>query len=172
MDVQIVKAELMNLEDLRTLGRKTFSDSFASGNTKENMQQYLDAEFSSEKLLREISDLDSEFYLARLENKLIGYLKVNFAGAQTELKENKGMEIERIYVLKEFQGKAVGQLLFLKALEMAKQKDVDYLWLGVWEKNTGAIRFYKKNGFVPFNTHIFKVGADEQTDIMMKKNLK
>ena len=80
-------------------------------------------------------------------------------------------KIERIYVLKEFHGKKVGQILYDTAFEMAKQRCADYLWLGVWEENPRAINFYKKNGFVEFDKHIFKLGNDEQTDIMMKLQL-
>lgn len=170
--MEIVKATLTDLEELKTLSRKTFCETFADQNTKENMQQYLDTEFAREKLLREISNTDSEFHLARLENKCIGYLKINFSSAQTELKENHGMEVERIYVQKEFLGKNIGQLLLTKALETAKEKNMNYVWLGVWEKNLRAIRFYEKNGFVKFSTHLFKVGKDEQTDVMMRKFLK
>ena len=99
-------------------------------------------------------------------------MKLNFGDSQTELKDNKSLEIERIYVSKEFHGKSVGQLLYDKAIEVAKHKNVDYVWLGVWEENPRAISFYKKNGFVEFNKHIFKLGDDEQIDIMMKLNLK
>ena len=101
----------------------------------------------------------------------MGYLKLNFGDSQTELKDQKALEIERIYVLKEFHGKKVGQLLFEKALKIAEEKKVDYVWLGVWEENLRAINFYKKNGFEEFDKHIFKLGNDEQTDIMMKLKL-
>ena len=74
--------------------------------------------------------------------------------------------------MKEFHGKKVGQILYDKALEIAQQKDVEFVWLGVWEENRRAINFYKKNGFVEFDKHIFKLGEDEQTDIMMKLKLK
>lgn len=53
-------------------------------------------------------------------------------------------------------------------MKISKQRGVDYVWLGVWEENPRAIRFYKKNGFVEFDRHIFKLGNDEQTDIMVK----
>lgn len=85
---------------------------------------------------------------------------------------DKALEIERIYVLKEFQGIRVGKILFDKAIEVAKKKNSDYVWLGVWEENPKAIHFYKKNGFLEFDKHIFKLGNDEQTDIMMKLQLK
>ncbi|MEP6931970.1 MAG: GNAT family N-acetyltransferase, partial [Flavobacterium sp.] len=100
------------------------------------------------------------------------YLKLNFGASQTELKDSKALEIERIYVPKEYHGQKVGQVLYEKAILVAKQKDVDYVWLGVWEENHRALSFYKKNGFVEFDKHIFRLGNDEQTDIMMKLKLK
>lgn len=168
----IIKAELQNIEKLQKIGRQTFFETFSESNSEENMQKYLDEGFSTEKLTTELNDTNSEFYFAFLDEEVIGYLKLNFGESQTELKDNKALEIERIYVSKEFHGKSVGQLLYDKAIEVAKQNNVDYVWLGVWEENPLAISFYKKNGFVEFNKHIFKLGDDEQIDIMMKLNLK
>lgn len=71
----------------------------------------------------------------------------------------------------DYHGKKVGQILYKKALEIALLQNKAYLWLGVWEENSKAIRFYEKNGFVAFDKHIFKFGEDEQTDVMMKKEL-
>jgi ribosomal protein S18 acetylase RimI-like enzyme len=136
------------------------------------MEKYLEEGFSLEKLTAELKNNNSEFYFAVMDNKVIGYLKLNFGPSQTELKDDKALEIERIYVLREFHGKKVGQLLYEKAMQIARQINADYVWLGVWEENPRAINFYKKNGFVEFDKHIFKLGNDEQTDIMMKLQLK
>ncbi|RZJ33041.1 MAG: GNAT family N-acetyltransferase, partial [Flavobacterium sp.] len=127
---------------------------------------------SREKLAAELADGNSKFYFAMLNDSVIGYLKLNFGSSQTELKDDNAVEIERIYVLREFLGKEVGKLLYDKAIEEAEKADADYVWLGVWEKNSRAIRFYQKNGFVEFDKHIFRLGSDEQTDIMMKLELK
>jgi len=99
-------------------------------------------------------------------------LKLNFGQAQTELKDSNSFEIERLYVLAEFQGKKVGQILYEKAISIARQQNADYLWLGVWEKNYRAFRFYQKNGFFEFSKHVFRLGDDEQIDLMMKLQLK
>jgi hypothetical protein len=117
------------------------------------------------KLTEELTDQNSEFYFAELDGKIIGYLKVNVGQSQTEIKDKNALEIERIYVLKEFHGKRVGQILYDKAIQLAKEKSVEYVWLGVWEQNPRAIRFYEKNGFEAFDKHIFKLGNDEQTDM-------
>jgi len=171
-NIVIRRATLAETDQLQKIAKQTFSETFSVGNTEENMKKYLEEEFTIEKLTAELSDENSELYFAELDNNAIGYLKLNFGQSQTELKDDKALEIERIYVLKEFHGKKVGQLLYEKAMQIAKQKNADYVWLGVWEDNPRAINFYKKNGFVGFDKHIFKLGNDEQTDIMMKFELK
>ena len=171
-NISIIKANFQDIEKLQKIGRQTFFETFSESNSEENMQKYLDGGFSIEKLTTELTDTNAEFYFAVLDEEVIGYLKLNFGDSQTELKDNKALEIERIYVSKEFHGKSVGQLLYDKAIEVAKQKNANYVWLGVWEENPRAISFYKKNGFVEFDKHIFKLGNDEQIDIMMKLNLK
>lgn len=171
-NITIKRVTLNDISALQKIGRQTFFETFSSGNTVQNMNKYLDECFSVEKLTNELNNKDSEFYFAVLENSIIGYLKLNSGKAQTELKDNKALEIERIYILKEFQGKNVGQLLYEKALNIAKKKNADFVWLGVWEKNLRAISFYKKNGFIEFDKHIFVLGNDSQTDIMMKLLLK
>lgn len=170
-NIEITQVDLTEIEQLQIIGRQTFFETFADGNTEENMQKYLEEGFTIDKLTAELTNSYSTFYFAKLDNNVIGYLKINFGQAQTELNDNQALEIERIYVLKEFHGKKVGQILYNKALDIAKQANVDYLWLGVWEENPRAITFYKKNGFVEFDKHIFKLGDDKQTDIMMKLKL-
>jgi diamine N-acetyltransferase len=167
----IKKATLSDLARLQEIGRQTFSETFASENKKEDMERYLAESFSIERLETELQDANAEFYFATMEEKILGYLKLNFGPSQTEFRDEKAVEIERIYVLKEYHGKKVGQLLYEQAIQIARQKKADYVWLGVWEKNPRAINFYKKNGFAEFDTHIFKLGDDEQTDILMKLRL-
>ncbi len=169
--MEIIKVNIQDIEKLKEIGKLTFAETFSFDNSEEDMRKYLEEGFSTEKLKTELTDKNAEFYFAQLDDKVIGYLKVNFGQSQTEIKDKNALEIERIYVLKEFRRKKIGQILYDKALELAKEKNVEYIWLGVWEQNPRAIRFYEKNGFVAFDKHIFKLGEDEQTDIMMKLKL-
>ncbi len=170
-DIDIQRVTLDNIYQLQKIGKHTFYETFSAVNTEENISKYLEEGFSVTKLTAELSDSKSEFYFATLDDKVIGYLKLNFGQSQTELQDDKAVEIERIYVLKDFHGKSIGQLLYDKAIETARQKCADYLWLGVWEENHRAINFYRKNGFVEFDKHVFKLGNEEQTDLMMKLKL-
>jgi diamine N-acetyltransferase len=166
------KATLVDTARLQAIGRETFYETFSAGNSEENMEKYLQEGFSMEKLSAEINNPNSEFYFALMDNSAVGYLKINFGQAQTEIKDDKALEIERIYVLKEYHGKGVGQFLLDKAMQIAMQKNMEFLWLGVWEENPRALNFYKKNSFLEFGKHVFTLGDDEQTDILMKRKLK
>ncbi|WPO78371.1 GNAT family N-acetyltransferase [Flavobacterium sp. KACC 22761] len=169
--LKITKATLNDIAKLQDIGRITFSETFATVNSEENMAKYLEESFATEKLTSELQNESSYFYLAAIDEKIIGYLKLNTGEAQTEKQDKNALEIERIYVAKDFHGKNIGQELYAQALKTATALNASYMWLGVWEKNFRAVSFYTKNGFEQFDTHIFRLGDDEQTDLMMKKIL-
>lgn len=168
-NIEIVRVETDEVNKLQDISRKTFVEAFSDTNTAENMKQYLDQSFSVAKLGEELSHEQSQFYFAIVEGQIVGYLKVNMGEAQTELQNEHTFEIERIYVLRAYHGKKVAQALYQQAIDIAIAYQADFVWLGVWEKNTRAISFYTKNGFEQFDKHSFWLGDDEQTDLMMKK---
>ena len=167
-EIHIRKVSHDDLYQLQQIARQTFFETFAEVNTEEDLKKYLEKAFAIEKLTAELDDHNSQFYFAEYNSIIIGYLKVNFGSSQTELKDHKALEIERIYVLKEFHGQEIGQMLYEKAIHIAKMAKAEYVWLGVWGENARAISFYKKNGFREFDTHIFMMGDKEQTDLLMK----
>ena len=169
--MKIRKINIDDLEALRNLSIQTFKETFEEVNTEEDMQKYLDENLSIEKLKSELENPNSEFYFAENNDEILGYLKLNFKDAQTEKLEENHFEIERIYVLKAFLGQKIGQILFDKAIEIGREKNLEYVWLGVWEENHRAIRFYGKNGFEIFGKHDFVLGKDVQTDLLMKLKL-
>jgi ribosomal protein S18 acetylase RimI-like enzyme len=171
MQVDIRKASHKDVESLQYIGRQTFHETFAPYNTAADMNKYLEGTFNKSQVVSELENPDSLFFIAWEGSSVIGYLKLSIGEAQTELREAGGLEIERIYVLSSYHGLGLGQLLYDKAIDVARSLHKAYVWLGVWEANARAIRFYEKNGFVAFDTHKFLVGDDEQTDIMMKKVL-
>lgn len=169
--MKIRKINIDDLETLRNLSIQTFKETFEEVNTEEDMQKYLDENMSIEKLKSELENPNSEFYFAENNDEILGYLKLNFKDAQTEKLEENHFEIERIYVLKTFLGQKIGQILFDKAIEIGREKNLEYVWLGVWEENHRAIRFYGKNGFEIFGKHDFVLGEDVQTDLLMKMKI-
>ncbi|MFN3298647.1 MAG: GNAT family N-acetyltransferase [Sediminibacterium sp.] len=162
------KIDVDDVIQLQQISRITFSETFAEHNTEEDLNKYLQEQLSLNKLVEELNNNYSEFYFASENERVIGYLKLNWEKAQTELIDEAAFEIERIYILKEYFGKGLGQFILDHAIIIGKAHQPTFIWLGVWEKNSRAIRFYEKNGFKIFSSHLFTLGNDIQTDLLMK----
>ena len=169
--ISIERVQSKAVLELQKIAKETFFNTYASENTKEDMDAYLAENFNTELLQRSLIHPDSFYYFAKNQKKTIGYLKVNRGAAQTDTKLPDALEVERIYVIPDLQGKGIGKLLLNKAVEKAKSLNIKTIWLSVWEKNQKAIAFYKKQGFVAFDNQFYWVGTDKQTDVLMKLEL-
>ena len=156
---------------LQEIALQTFRDSYEHLNTPENFLWYIDRAFTIKKLLEEIGNENSFFYFVQHEGNRIGYLKLNIGTAQTEEHPQEYLEIERIYLDKNFQGNGIGKQMLHFANSKAKAFRKLKLWLGVWDQNPSAIAFYKREGFVENGSHIFRFGSEDQTDIIMERNV-
>jgi ribosomal protein S18 acetylase RimI-like enzyme len=169
--IEIRKASLSDLQSIQKIAFQTFRETFDAVNTPENIIKYLEESFNTTQLIKELNNVESAFYLAILDQETIGYLKINFGKAQTEIMDDLALEVQRIYVLYEFHGKKVGKLFIDEVLNIAKHKPVSFIWLGVWEENHLAPAFYNKNYFSVFDKHVFTLGAHKQTDLLMKRKI-
>ncbi len=169
--LQIREVQADELIALTNIARSTFYESFAPFNAAEDMEHYMSQSLSFDQVKREFDHPESRFYFCETDGAIIAYLKLNWGQAQTDDVLENALEVQRIYVAASHQGKKIGQLLWDFALEMAGETEVDRIWLGVWEKNEGAIRFYQRNGLELFSKHDFYLGQDLQTDWMMKLEL-
>ena len=160
-----------DLPVLRDLAEATFRETFSSQNTPQNISAYASVAFDMDRVRAEYENAHSRFWFARTGPDIAGYLKLNTGPAQTEQDLENAMEIERIYATRAFQGRGVGKRLMATALQAAREAGVNWVWLGVWEHNQKAIAFYEHQGFEPFSRHSFRLGDDEQTDVMMKKKI-
>ena len=172
MSVFIRIAKKEEAEAIGILAAQTFTETFEWYNTTENMREYNDSHFKPHQILAEIEDPKSIMYVALMEDVIIGYAKLKSSEAPEELGASSHIEIERLYVSKKFHDKKVGLALMNTCIETAKQKNLDIIWLGVWEQNPRAINFYTRIGFKKFGSHIFQLGDDAQTDYLMKMDLK
>lgn len=169
--IAIRKAGTADLDILLLLIKTTFFTAFEHLNNPEDFKAYTDKAFAPEQILSELENSNSEFFFAMEDDELVGYIKLNCGQAQTDVKDLESMEVERIYVLQEYQSKQVGKFLMDFAEEKARSKALKYIWLAVWEHNHRAQNFYQRSGFERFDSHNFIVGTDVQTDILMKKML-
>ncbi|WP_028862670.1 GNAT family N-acetyltransferase [Psychromonas aquimarina] len=159
------------LDLLRDISIETYRDTFSDSNSEELMLKYFAETLTKEKLLFEFNNPDSFFYFIYFQGQIAGFLKVNETEAQTDIYDDKSLEIERFYIRKQFLRKGLGRELMDFACDLAKQADKEYVWLGVWEGNFPALHFYKSMGFRQIGSHPFDMGGDIQTDLVFKKEL-
>jgi ribosomal protein S18 acetylase RimI-like enzyme len=171
MNLTFEICEINDLEALQKIALKTFIDAFEKYNNPIDFKEYLDSAFSKRQIKNEILNQNSKYYFVFSDQLLVGYFKINEKDAQTESFEQATMELERIYVLKSYQGNSIGKMILNKVVHLATENKVDFLWLGVWEKNSKAIKFYKNNGFKKIGTHHYYIGNDKQTDCLLKLNI-
>jgi ribosomal protein S18 acetylase RimI-like enzyme len=170
--VTIRSCSLHDAEVIVSLGIRTFRDTFDEMNSPQNMMLYINSTFTIRKIKEELQEPGSVFFLAEQDNEAVGYARVRSSKTPAGLDGNSCLEIERLYADKKFIGKRVGHILMSSCLHHAKEHGYDCVWLGVWESNARAIAFYEKWGFEKFSEHVFMLGTDAQTDLMMKKKLK
>jgi len=171
-DMVIVReADANDATLIADMSRRTFYESFSADNTAENMTLFLDTQFTKEALVAEVGQPGNVFLLATLDDQPAGYARLAENTPPPELGPGSAIEIVRIYAEQWAIGKGVGNALMKYALDLSRQKGLEYIWLGVWEHNHRAKAFYTKWGFEKFGEHIFVVGTDPQTDWWMRRSL-
>ncbi|MBS1768786.1 MAG: GNAT family N-acetyltransferase [Acidobacteria bacterium] len=158
---------------LSALAYSTFWDAFASHpkNAPEDMKHYMRQAFSEEQIALELADENTVFLIAELDQKPAGYAKIVRHATEEGITAAFPIELARLYSHQEFLGKGVGQNLMDACFEFASENGHDVMWLGVWEYNPRAQRFYEKNGFRAVGRHIFQLGSDAQTDLLMQREM-
>jgi diamine N-acetyltransferase len=151
---------------LSALSAVTFFDTFKGTCTDEDIQGFIETCFNPGQVHKELLDADDFYFIAFLNEEAAGYirLKEDESGV-SEIKKHRGIELKRIYVLKEYHSQKIGAKLMNFALDFAAEKNYELIWLGVWEHNEKAKAFYKKFGFEDTGSkHPFPIGSTPQTD--------
>lgn len=171
MNTELIRCTPADADTLRDLGIITYYETFGPKNTQEDMEIYTRNAYDVRRLRKELADPNSEYYFLYANGSLAGYIKLNEAPSQSDINDPDSLEVQRIYVSGRFQGMGLGRYLLNTAISMARERKKKYLWLGAWEHNEKALRFYKKMGLSPVGTHPFLMGTDWQTDYIMRFNL-
>jgi diamine N-acetyltransferase len=174
MQISLQRVTIQDVKALSAIASTTFYDTFTGTCTEDDMQQFLNEYYNEEQVLKELEDDSYLYYFAQVDNKPVGYLLLKEDYKNLPLMQQwKALELKRIYILKDFQGKGVAQALMNFAIDYAQQHTYEVLWLGVWEHNHRAQSFYIKYGFENSgHTHDFPIGNTPQTDVWLWKFFK
>ena len=169
--IEIRPVQPVDIPILRTIAIGTQIDTFGEQNTPENMQAFLKDAYDIAQFAREIQEKESIYYMAWEGETAAGFLRLRLSDETEAFLGKNAIELQRLYVTRNFLGRKVGAQLMAQALQYARDKKFEWIWLGVWERNFKAQEFYKKWGFERFSEHIFWLGADPQTDWLLKLKL-
>ena len=172
--VTIIKPQPEDYMMISKLCRKTFYDTWKHVNTEEDLRDYMEAHFNEQAVISELSQAEIfTFLIAMAGGKEAGYAKIRRDTSHTEFsKSEKAVELERLYLLTEYQGIKAGKALMQHCIDLLRAEQADWIWLGVNVDNHKAIAFYRHFGFEIFGKKIFYLGKAEDPDYLMKKRLK
>ncbi len=145
--MKLLKASLVNIEELRKICIQAYSESFWHHWINDGLKSYLDREFSLQRLEKDLEDEDIEYYVITSANIACGFIKINHFSNLPNLPKSEGCEIEKIYVLNNYKGRGIGKFAITETSEIAKARGKTTLFLCVIDSNSSAISFYSKLGF-------------------------
>jgi diamine N-acetyltransferase len=178
-EVSIRRASLDDRSTLAELARRTFLTAYGPENDVHDLARYVDEAFSEARIADQLADPDATFLL--LEEAPtggraspaatlapIGYAHLRRGGTPA-VEGVDPVELVRIYVEHHLTGAGHGGRLLQAAIDEAAGRGHDTLWLGVWEHNLAAQRFYARWGFTEVGAVSFVLGSDVQTDRIMSR---
>jgi len=160
-------------ERLHEIAEATFRDTFGSSNTDEDMDLHCSRAFTPEAQARELDDpaMDTFVIDDPRGDRFAAYAQIRSGAKPPSVQSERPIELQRFYVRSEFHGGGLAKILMDAVLSRAREKRADTLWLGVWEENPRAIRFYEKCGFRPVGDQTFLLGTDPQRDLVLVRTV-
>lgn len=171
MNISIRQADISDVQVICALGVTTFYEAYCLQDDSRDLANYILESFSSEQIEKELTSKDSTFFIAEVDGYAVGYAKLRANAPAEYLRGENAVEIQRIYILEKMKGKRIGNALMQKCFDEARQKSYEAVWLGVWEKNPAAQRFYRKYGFVKVGELDFPYGETVGTNYILKLDL-
>ena len=170
--IEIRSASIDDIPAMREVAIESYVEKFSQYNTPENMEAFLKEAYSLEQLTKEFYEPESQLTLAFSDNLVVGFVRLRKNNEVDHYLGNNHIELQRLYVHPGFQNQKIGKMLMESAMQYAMKGQFEWIWLGVWEHNTEAQRFYQRWGFEKFSEHVFQMGDDPQIDWLLKKKLK
>ncbi|MEM7657977.1 MAG: GNAT family N-acetyltransferase [Bacteroidota bacterium] len=155
--ISLYQPQLTEVDQWQKLAAASFLAAFDHHYAEEVLTEYMGTAYSVENLTAELKDEFSQIWIAKVDDIWAGYLQTRTNYQPEAIQGLEALEIKRLYVLPEFLGKGIGPKLMELALQIAKESRFPYLWLGVWEYNHRALRFYEKWGFEHRGKHPFRM---------------
>ncbi len=171
-NVIIRKATLEDCGIIVALGKKTFTETYLETGGNPMVQEYIEKKLSDDNISRELCNPFAWFFIGFINQQPVAFTRLRYDRIAKGFEHRKAVEVEHIYVLREYQGFKVGKVMMEKCIQVAMVENFEAIWLQVWQQNHRAIQFYIKAGFVVYETTLLNYGEDvQQHDFLMRLDL-
>lgn len=169
--IEIRRATAADARLISVLGAVTFYEAYFEQDSPPDLANYIHESFNLDKIRAELEDENATFFIIYLNTHAVGYAKLREDSKADCVNNETAIELQRIYTVERVFGKGIGERLLKHCLEFAKRKGFKSLWLGVWEENRRAQRFYEKHGFCRVGQLTFPYGDSVGINFVLEKAL-
>lgn len=171
-NVYIRKATPEDCEIIVALGKRTFTETYLETGGNPMAQEYIEKKLSDTYISEELCNPAAWFYIGFVNQQPVAFTRLRHDRIAKGMEDRKAIEVEHIYVLREYQGFKVGKVMMEKCIQVAIDENFEAIWLQVWQQNHKAIRFYIKAGFVVYETTLLNYNQNiQQHDFLMRLDL-
>jgi len=116
-----------------------------------DLDDYCRETFAYPKIKASLAKRTNHFLVLSVDGEIVGYAKLKVAESPVQL--------QKIYLHSAFTGRGLGGALLAECRRVAREYGGERMWLAVEERNTNAIAFYRKKGFVQSSDFDFRIGS-------------
>lgn len=145
--MEIRKADTYDAEMISLIGKIASRKAFGNVFTATNLEEYLKEVYNPDKIAVNLENSDTIYFMAEINDRPVGFAKLKKFSLNDEIESGSQMQLEKIYVLPDYQNKGAGSALLQEVIATVNYLNPDYLWLDVYTGNEQAIRLYERNGF-------------------------
>ena len=169
-DLMFRDGALEDAEALARIGSDTFVETFGHTYRREDLDRHLLSSFSKEALEEELASPGVEFRIALSGRRMVAYAKIGPVRLPVDTGGREALELHRLYVRTSEQGIGVGRILLTWAINRARQRGAQDMYLGVWQENEHAIAVYQSRQFEIVGEYKYRVGDQHDDEFIMKKS--
>ena len=136
-----------NIAALQAICITAYTQNFAHHWNGNGLELYLENQFSAKRITADLANTELAYYFIKMDNKPIGFIKLNLSVAIDDYPATEVTELEKMYVLPEMKGQGIGKKALSAIIQEIKNAGKKVFFLCVIDTNIAAMKFYEKLGF-------------------------
>jgi GNAT superfamily N-acetyltransferase len=158
--ISFIRAAAHDSETIVNIGLVSVKEAHLGSCPEEILDEYLSNHYNNDTIKKELAEPQNIYHIITYNNQPAGFSKIIFNAPHAAINRTNTTKLDRIYLLKEFQGAKLGYELLKYNIALAKSHGQSGIWLFTWVGNKKAVIFYTKAGFTTIGNHNFHVAQE------------